>query len=1179
MAVSLHLLIIEDSGDDAQLMVRTIQRGGYDVIFERVETEAALRAALQQEDWDIILCDYTLPSLNAVRALEVVKESGRDLPFIIISGSIGEEMAIAALRGGVQDFMLKGNLARLVPAVERELSEARTRRERRQAEQKAREAMHFFETVVETANVIYLQLDTAGNVTRINSAAEEITGYRREELEGRNWGETVVPRDRYPQPWREFDRIVNQGEEPGTFENPILTKQGDERHILWKHNVIRDGDRVVGTISFGIDITERKRTQSALRASEELFRLVVDAVPAAILAVDPAGRITLANPRSEDMFGYSHEELIGRRVEQLLPEALRYQHAVDRAHYQGHPTHRLVDAREGLMAAHKSGREFPVEVGLTPFRSLDGPATLAMVMDITARRQADAALREAETRYRLLVERMPAVTYVISGEPPYRTLYVSPQVEQLLGFPPDEWRSDPDLWEKQLHPDDRQRVLAEDRASREQKRPFISEYRVLARDGRTVWLHDETHHIAEPGLEPFSQGIEFDITERKQAEEALRQAESQYRVLVEQLPMIVYVNSPEDIGQTIYVSPQVEAILGYTPEEWLKDPRFWQTAIHPDDRRRVMERVERSNLTREELDTEFRMIARDGRVVWFRDQAAPVLDQAGHTLQWQGLMIDITESKQREREWAAIAQLSQALRETQTVGEILPRLLDETLALVDSDEGSIWLLDPVVDRVNLAVQRKWQEQPLSSYPRGQNIPDMVIDGGQPIVAREFRNDPRIPEAHRSRIAPGTGGACVPLSAAGKTVGAMFVNVHLPREITTDEMRVLGALADLGGYAIHRAQLFEETVKHLDRLAALRSIDIAISSSFDLHMILSVVLDKVTRELQVDAADILLLKPDSLMLDFAAGTGFWTRQAEGISIPIGQGLPGRAVLQREISYGDSLQSGLNDAKRPFLLTEEKFVSYYGVPLVAKGKVKGVLELFNRSALAHDAEWMQFLEALAGQTAIAIDSSAMFQDLQRSNMELELAYDATIEGWSHALDLRDQETEGHTVRVTEKAIKLARSMGMGDEALIQLRRGGLLHDIGKMGVPDSVLLKHGRLTDDEWLIMRRHPQFAYDMLAPIAYLRPALDIPYCHHERWDGNGYPRGLRREQIPLPARIFAVVDVWDALSSDRPYRPAWKTDDVLRYIRIGAGKHFDPAAAEAFLSLMVEESIKESAG
>ncbi len=196
-----------------------------------------------------------------------------------------------------------------------------------------------------------------------------------------------------------------------------------------------------------------------------------------------------------------------------------------------------------------------------------------------------------------------------------------------------------------------------------------------------------------------------------------------------------------------------------------------------------------------------------------------------------------------------------------------------------------------------------------------------------------------------------------------------------------------------------------------------------------------------------------------------------------------------------------------------------------------------------------------------------------NLEEAHEKLLSAYDATIEGWSHAMDLRDKETEGHTLRVTELSEKLGKIMGIENEELVYMRRGSLLHDIGKLGVPDAILLKPDKLTDEEWVIMHQHPKYAYDMIQPIEYLRPALDIPYCHHEKWDGSGYPRGLKGNDIPLQARIFAIIDVWDALTSDRPYRPAWDRKKVLEYIKNQSGKHFDPHVVDQFIKMMELES------
>jgi putative nucleotidyltransferase with HDIG domain len=238
------------------------------------------------------------------------------------------------------------------------------------------------------------------------------------------------------------------------------------------------------------------------------------------------------------------------------------------------------------------------------------------------------------------------------------------------------------------------------------------------------------------------------------------------------------------------------------------------------------------------------------------------------------------------------------------------------------------------------------------------------------------------------------------------------------------------------------------------------------------------------------------------------------------------------------------------------------------LIAKGQLQGVLETFNRRPMGGGEEQTEFLETLATQAAIAIDNSQLFSDLQRSNFELEMAYDATIEGWSRALELRDLETEGHTLRVTDMTIQLAQEMGVKSADLIHVRRGALLHDIGKMAVPDRILLKPGKLLEDEWEIMKQHTVYAYEMLRPIEFLRPAIDIPYCHHERWDGVGYPRQLKGKQIPLFARLFAVADVWDALTSERPYRKAWTEEEAFEHIVSNADKHFDPQVVELFQML-----------
>ncbi len=335
--------------------------------------------------------------------------------------------------------------------------------------------------------------------------------------------------------------------------------------------------------------------------------------------------------------------------------------------------------------------------------------------------------------------------------------------------------------------------------------------------------------------------------------------------------------------------------------------------------------------------------------------------------------------------------------------------------------------------------------------------------------------------------------------------------------------------------------------------------------------LNILLSQISSQLNIDAAEVLIYSSSTRQLESAASRGFNGDFIQGISQRMGENSAGQAALQRRQLFISNLSNEdpqfLSDIRK----NGEDFMSYLAQPLIAKGQVKGVLEIFHHSVLKPTDDWLDFLETVSAQAAIAIDNAEMFDTLQRANTDLTIAYDATIEGWSRALELRDRETLGHTQRVTRLTVSLAESLGIKEESLINIRRGVLLHDIGKMAIPDRILLKPGPLTSEEWEIMRRHPQYAHEMLSSIPYLRASIDIPYCHHERWDGSGYPRGIKDGQIPLAARLFAVVDIWDALTSDRPYRKAWSREKVLGYLHDQAGKRLDPDLVGFFIDHVSE--------
>ena len=814
---------------------------------------------------------------------------------------------------------------------------------------------------------------------------------------------------------------------------------------------------------------------------------------------------------------------------------------------------------------------------------------LAQAFDQMAASLAErqAALVRAESQYRALVEHVPSAIYTMElGENPTGT-YVSPQILDLTGRTPGEWLADPYTWLNEILADDRQAVLDEYMRAYRAGAPFHAEYRVVRTDGEIVWLRDQASVVRRPGGGRYLLGVLNDVTDRKRAEEALRGSEERYRKLVEQLPAIVYVYDHTAEHRTTYISPQVETLLGYTQAEWIARPELWAELMHPEDRPQVMSQVAAADQQGLPLDVQYRLVARTGQTLWFHTLSQIVVDADGVPLYSMGVMNDITRLKEAEAAERRQRALAEALRDTAEslsaslrLDEVLDRVLANVHRVLPHDAATIMLIEGDISRVVRArgyAERGLEDMALAlrlSVSETYNLRRMREEG-RAIVVPDLSNFPEWVRHEPSVWQQSYIG--VPIRAKGQVIG--FLNLESGKQgfFRPQDAEQLQALADQAGQAIENARLFEDAQMRLGQLQALRTIDGAITASVDVRLSLKVLLDQVVGQLHVDAADVLILNRHSRALEFMAGAGFTGTGHTRAEVRLGDSYAGKAALERRPFVMPDMGPHLDEFNRGPLFASEGFVSYFAVPLIAKGRTTGVLEVFRRSRFEPPAEWMAFLETLAGQAAIAIDNAALFEEVSRSNLELTLAYDTTLEGWSRALDLRDRETEGHSQRVTEMTLRVARRMGVPETEQVHLRRGSLLHDIGKMGIPDGILLKPGPLTDEEWQIMRRHPRYAYDMLLPIAFLRPALDIPFAHHERWDGSGYPQGLRGEEIPLGARIFAVVDVWDALSSDRPYRRAWPRQEVLAHLRQGGSVHFDPRVLEVFLEELARGEAPKS--
>ncbi|WP_161884269.1 HD domain-containing phosphohydrolase, partial [Deinococcus alpinitundrae] len=565
--------------------------------------------------------------------------------------------------------------------------------------------------------------------------------------------------------------------------------------------------------------------------------------------------------------------------------------------------------------------------------------------------------------------------------------------------------------------------------------------------------------------------------------------------------------------------------------------RTYLDFVHPDDRAITAQEDEHISAGQATTSFQNRYLHKNGSVVW--------LEWAAVILPDDPLMYcvarDVTQRKAAEEDQAFLAAIVQASHDA-----ILGVTLDSTIRSWNAGAEELYgytVVEAIGQTMALIVSPELQAEEAEMLRRaGQGERIEPFDSVR--IAKDGRSIPVF-----VTVSP-------ILDVAGRVIGVSKIAQDITaRQAAEKEIQDLN----------------KELRQQLRHVTGLREIDQAIASTQELSVTLSMIMDNVAQQLAADAVTLLLLDPHTLSLEYAGTWGF-TTPLQGAVVRLGSGLAGEVALSRKALSVPDLQSTEVPPAWREMLTRERLMAYYGVPLLSKGKVLGVIEVLHREPFEPSAAWLETFEMLTAQAAIAVDNAQLFAELEGKNLELRLAYDETIEGWAGALDLRDKETEGHSRRVTEMAVALCRQLGVVPEQLVHVRRGALLHDIGKMGIPDAVLLKPGPLTDEEWVEMRKHPGHAVNLLSPIKFLRPALDIPQYHHEKWDGSGYPLGLSGKDIPLTARAFAVVDVYDALTSDRPYRAAWSWDRALEHIQSSAGTHFDPAVVAVFVHLLKQD-------
>ncbi len=1081
--------------------------------------------------------------------------------------------------------------------------------ERRQAEEALAASEAKLRALVEQVPAtVYTDSAEAKSPIYVSPQIEKLTGYTPAEwVEDHDLWKKIIHSE-------DLEAIVEENNRtslthaPLSAEYRILTRDG---RTLWIHDEAVMIGNQDGTSSFwqGVmyDITERKRAEDALREITTKLETLIRVSPLAIILLDVGGNVLIWNPAAERIFGWNAQEIMGH-LNPIVP--------VDKQNEYSDWSDKVIQGdvlnNQDALRQRKDGSLVNVSISSAVIYDSVGNVNgrMAIIADITERKRAEESSQISEKRYRELFNGMLdgfALHEIICDENnnpvDYRFLEVNPSFERLTGL------QSADIVGK---------TVLEVMPNTEQY--WIEVYGNVALTRRSTFFENYSGEldryfevsVYSPRLGQFAV-IMVDITDRKRAEDDIHRRVTELEMLYQSGLALSQSLNPKEIGQKILElleekldwhhtgilfyhmhndnlelldlnqtslnsekeKPEVvvehfQSIVSRCMSDWAiqqgKPVRAGDVSIDPHF-------IEAYSGIRSGLYVPMKLGENMVGVISIEDERPDAFSEADEhlvaTLANQAVNAFenarlFEETRQRVLELETLNRILLVLRAVTKQDEMLSLVLDEALDILHTSHGSIELFNKTLNNLDQTIVRGWLGQLIPTSHAAEGIAGKVFTSGEIYISHEFASDPETRPVARSQIPPGWGGICLPIRTTQQTLGVMIVSMPSEHEPNKNEIRLLSILSEMTGSALQRMQLHEQTVHRLEQLNALRAVDQAISSSRDMRLTLNILLMHTISQLKVDAADVILLNSGLNVLELVGGRGFHTLIPE--SVRLNDSFAMQAITEHRLISARDVE--IVDQYPHFwkLWKEEDFVCYWCVPLVVKGEVKGALEVYCRKAFTPDAEWLEFLEALAGQAAIAIDNTQLFENLQRANMDLNLAYDATIEGWSRAMDLRDHETEGHTLRVTDLTLKLARAMHISESQLTAIRRGALLHDIGKIGVPDSILLKDGKLTEEEWDLMRKHPHLAHDMLAPIAYLNDALDIPYCHHEKWDGTGYPQGLKGDRIPLVARIFAIVDVWDALTNDRPYRKKWTKLKVRQYIKDQSGRHFDPQVVDAFL-------------
>jgi len=737
-----------------------------------------------------------------------------------------------------------------------------------------------------------------------------------------------------------------------------------------------------------------------------------------------------------------------------------------------------------------------------------------ILWDVTDQKLSEQKLRDSEARFRAVVEH--SQDGIVFMDRQRTVLYVSPSYARITGWEIDEMVGKSGV--VFVHPDDQSLTAAHfsDLLSRPGGMTYL-EYRICHKGGDWRWIATKaTNLLDEPNVQAMVIASQ-DITVRKAAEEKVLML----NLGIEHSNDAIFVTDPQ--GVITYINPAFEKIYGYTREETVGlTPRIIKSGILPKS---IYQTFWQNLLDGKSVVGEIINRTKAGRILTIEASNNPILAEGGRVIGFMGIHRDITDRKQAEEK---LQQSELKYR------ELFQANLDGISIFVIHPNNRAARFVEVNEAAHMMIGLT-REEMLACEPH-----DLELD----VSPEELQT--------RQQELNSRGIVHFETVLRHKDGGQVYA------EFTAQVIQYEGQIAVMN--IVH--DITERKQRELE-LEAIATISAALRTAIRRAEMLPAILENLVELLNADCVTIEIQDPVSGDAVTEAACGIWKNLA-GTVQPRDTGL--NALIARTLKpyYLRNLQA--EPAISNLVWEKSGLVGMVGVPMIAQEQLIGFIWIGSRREVSGSQQ--RLLTAVADIAANAIRRSSLHEQTVSDAVALNLAYDSTLEGWARALELRDQETEGHSQRVTNLTLALAKQFQFDPAGLVHLRRGAILHDIGKMGIPDAILRKPGPLTDEEWVVMRKHPQYAYDMLSSIEYLRPALGIPYCHHEKWDGSGYPRGLQGEEIPLAARIFAVADVWDALRADRVYRRGWPEERVLAFIQEQTGTHFDPQVVEKFFTL-----------